>query len=266
VGSVRSAIGGRRQVIVEYVRYRVDEESWPAFEAAWARAAAVLARAVQCVDHELSRSVDEPACAVVRITWTSAEDHLQGFRGGPLFPEFLAEVRPWVDDIEEMRHYARTPVHGAGGSVPSLYDWAGGLTALERLTTVFYDHVRQDPLVGPLFAHMDGDHPRHVALWLSEVLGGPDRYTRERGGYPAMLGHHLGKGITEAQRRRWVELLLDAADETGLPSDPEFRAAFVGYLEWGTRLAVANSRPGADVVRSAPVPRWGWGVAPPWVG
>jgi hypothetical protein len=35
-------------------------------------------------------------------------------------------------------------------------------------------------------------------------------------------------------------------------------------VEWGTRLAVANSRPGAEVVRAAPVPRWGWGVAPPW--
>lgn len=59
---------------------------------------------------------------------------------------------------------------------------------------------------------------------------------------------------------------LDAADAVGLPDDPEFRAAFVGYLEWGTRLARSNSQPGADVVRQAPVPRWGWGVAPPWTG
>ncbi|GAA2083922.1 hypothetical protein GCM10009780_22720 [Actinomadura alba] len=54
---------------------------------------------------------------------------------------------------------------------------------------------------------------------------------------------------------------MDAADETGLPGDPEFRAAFAGYIEWGTRLALANSRPGAHPVRHAPVPRWGWGVA-----
>ncbi len=96
------------------------------------------------------------------------------------------------------------------------------------------------------------------------MFGGPDRYTRERGGYPAMLGHHLGKGITEQQRRRWVALLLDAADATGLPADPEFRAAFVGYLEWGTRLALANSQSDAQPPPHAPVPRWGWGVAPPY--
>jgi excisionase family DNA binding protein len=49
-----------------------------------------------------------------------------------------------------------------------------------------------------------------------------------------------------------------------MPGDPEFRAALVGYLEWGTRLAMHNSQPGADVVHQAPVPRWGWGVAPPY--
>ena len=49
-----------------------------------------------------------------------------------------------------------------------------------------------------------------------------------------------------------------------LPHDPEFRAAFVGYVEWGTRLALANSQLEADVVEHAPVPSWGWGVAPPY--
>src|SRR3954447_26698236 len=121
-------------MIVEYIRYRIAEERQDACLADDGRAAQVLARADQCVDYELSRSVDEPACHVLRITWTSADDHLKGFRGGELFPAFLAAVRPYVGAIEEMRHYERTPVHGAGASVPSLYQWAGGTAALERLT------------------------------------------------------------------------------------------------------------------------------------
>lgn len=96
------------------------------------------------------------------------------------------------------------------------------------------------------------------------MFGGPAEYTSSLGGYEAMLGHHLGRGITERQRRRWVELLKDSADAVSLPADPEFRAAFVGYLEWGSRLAMHNSQPGAGVAAHAPVPRWGWGVAPPW--
>ena len=149
---------------------------------------------------------------------------------------------------------------------PSLYDWAGGSDALHVLCERFYTLVGDDALIGPLFAGMAPDHPSRVATWLGEVFGGPAAYTRDHGGYPAMLRHHIGLAITEPQRRRWVNLLQDAADDVGLPADPEFRAAFVGYLEWGTRLAVENSRPGAAPVLDAPVPRWGWGVAPPYPG
>ena len=49
---------------------------------------------------------------------------------------------------------------------------------------------------------MDPGHPRYVALWLAEVFGGPATYTEQRGGYPHMLNRHLGKAITEPQRRR----------------------------------------------------------------
>ncbi|MET0425330.1 MAG: group II truncated hemoglobin [Actinoplanes sp.] len=149
---------------------------------------------------------------------------------------------------------------------PTLYEWAGGLAALERLTTAFYARVTEDERLAPLFERMHPEHARYVAIWLAEVFGGPPAYTEEHGGYPHMLGKHLGMAITEPQRRRWVELMQDAADEAGLPDDPEFRAAFLGYLEWGTRLARQNSQPGADLVTRAPVPRWGWGVAPPYLG
>jgi hemoglobin len=57
-----------------------------------------------------------------------------------------------------------------------------------------------------------------------------------------------------------MSLLLETADEVGLPSDPEFRSAFVGYLEWGTRLAVINSNVTDNpVTESESMPKWGWG-------
>ena len=150
--------------------------------------------------------------------------------------------------------------------VPTLYEWAGGEPALLRLTEVFYERVRADYVLAPVFAQMPHDHPQHVATWLGEVFGGPARYTEEHGGYPHMLAKHRGRALTEPMRRRWVALICDAADEAELPADPEFRSAFVAYIEWGTRLAVANSQPDASPPPSAPVPRWGWGEAPPYSG
>jgi len=75
-----------------------------------------------------------------------------------------------------------------------------------------------------------------------------------------MISHHLGRKLTEQQRSRWVQLLLASADVVGVPDDPEFRSAFVAYLEWGSRLAVINSAPGVPEPAPAPMPKWGWGV------
>jgi truncated hemoglobin YjbI len=141
------------------------------------------------------------------------------------------------------------------------YAWAGGAEALSRLTNIFYGHVKADPLLGPVFADMTPQHPEWVAQWLGEVFGGPARYTDERGGYAHMLGRHLGRALTEPQRARWVRLLGEAADEVGLPTDPEFRSSFVGYLEWGSRIALANSQAGSKPPQHMPVPRWDWGPA-----
>ena len=142
---------------------------------------------------------------------------------------------------------------------PTLFEWAGGFPALTRMTRVFYSkYVPDDPLIGPLFASMLPDHPERVAAWLGEVFGGPKRYTEQYGGYTRMVHQHLGKALTEAQRSRWVALMGRAADEAGLPQDPEWRAAFVAYLEWGSRLALENSQPGATPPPNMPVPRWWW--------
>lgn len=145
--------------------------------------------------------------------------------------------------------------------VPTLFEWIGGMPRLERLTTRFYERVAQDPMLAPIFAKMGPDHPKHVAHFLAEVLRGPAVYTAERGGHATMLARHLGRKLTHTQRARWVALLLESADEIALPDDPEFRSAFVSYLEWGSRLAVMNSQDGFSPKLDQPMPSWGWGEA-----
>lgn len=153
----------------------------------------------------------------------------------------------------------------AGDDVPSLVDWAGGPEALTRMVNAFYDRVERDDLISPFFpGGVSRTHREHVSAWWVEVFGGPADYTDEFGGYENMLAHHRGLGITPEQRLRFATLMSLAADDAGLPADPEFRAALIGYLEWGTRIALANSQPDAQPMAHAPVPRWGWGVAPPY--
>ena len=146
-------------------------------------------------------------------------------------------------------------------TVPTLYEWLGGAPALEKVLDHFYARVPSDPLIGPLFAGMSPEHVAHVSAFIGEVFGGPKAYSREHGGHAEMLRHHIGKRISEAQRARWMHLLLESADALGVPSDPEFRSAFVAYIEWGTRLAVINSQTGTQVDLSTPMPIWGWGEA-----
>ena len=146
-------------------------------------------------------------------------------------------------------------------AVPSLYEWMGGMPAFEKLTEVFYDRVKDDEVLSSVFRHMSPDDPRHVAHFLAEVLGGPKMYSAENGerAHAGMVSNHLVRMLTEVQRRRWIALLLECADAIGVPDDPEFRSAFVGYLEWGTRLAVLNSRTEVNPIATEPMPRWGWG-------
>jgi CDGSH-type Zn-finger protein/truncated hemoglobin YjbI len=145
---------------------------------------------------------------------------------------------------------------------PTIFEWAGGLPALTRMTRIFYEkYVPEDPLLAPLFANMAPDHPERVAKWLGEVFCGPRHYSEQYGGYPRMVSQHIGKGLTEEKRARWVQLILRSAQEAGLPADPEFRSAFSSYIEWGSRLALENSQPGAKPPQHMPMPHWDWNTA-----
>jgi CDGSH-type Zn-finger protein/truncated hemoglobin YjbI len=155
----------------------------------------------------------------------------------------------------------RDPVRDVDGK-PTVYEWAGGLSALTRMTRIFYEkYVPQDDLLAPLFANMSADHPERVAKWLAEVFCGPRYYSAQYGGYPRMLSQHLGKCLNEEMRARWVSLLQQSAKEAGLPNDAEFASAFQSYIAWGSRLAVENSQSAARPAEHMPMPHWDWMTA-----
>ena len=155
-----------------------------------------------------------------------------------------------------------------GEPVPSLYDWVGGIDRIELLFKRLYERVPSDEILAPVFAQMPATHFRTVAHFVAEVLGGPKYYSGDAvHSHSTMIAKHLSRHLSETQRKQWVWLLLDTADELKMPNDPEFRSALVGYLEWGSRIAVINSANEQNPVGpSAPMPKWGWGeVKGPYV-
>ena len=145
-------------------------------------------------------------------------------------------------------------------TTPTLYEWAGGQAAFEKLTEVFYAKVLKDDLLGDLFRNMSSEHSKYVARFLSEVMGGPKLYTEEsKRSHAHMISRHVGRKLDETQRQRWVQLVLESADEIGLPDDPGFRSALVGYLEWGSRMVIKTSQVSEDQVdQETPMPKWDW--------
>src|SRR3954451_7000644 len=145
-------------------------------------------------------------------------------------------------------------------SAESFYDHVGGEAGLQRLVSTWYPTVLVDPLLGPLFGGGHADPVPHLTALLAEVFGGPRRYTEELGGFAALLAPHRGKQITEAQRQRFIELFLAAADPAGLPGDVRTRDALRGYLEFGTEVAVQNSfaTDDAGLHPCQEIPSWDW--------
>jgi len=149
-------------------------------------------------------------------------------------------------------------------TAPTMFSHAGGDPALRALAKTHYDRCVTDPVLSEVFGtEPHPDHVEHLADWLGEVLGGPDRYTRLHGGHHQLLQRHAGRGITEEQRQRFVEVFLESADAVGLPADRVFRERLREYLEWGTAIARDVSQEAVAPDTHEPVPLWGWGAAGP---
>ena len=148
-------------------------------------------------------------------------------------------------------------------SHPLLFEFAGGEEALHRLEEIFYAGVLRDPLLQPLFGKGKAEHVDHLTAFTAESFGGPDRFSRELG-FAHLIAVHRGLGIKEEQRRRFVELYMDALDVAGLPADPAFRQAVREHVEFGSQVAMQNSNAATDAelhpIRE--VPLWSWPARP----
>ena len=95
---------------VEYIRYKVEHAQREIFLDAYRKASTQLKASTYCLMYEISECEEEAGQFMVRIEWTSTDDHLNGFRKSMEFRAFFTSVKPFFDSIREMRHYRVTEV------------------------------------------------------------------------------------------------------------------------------------------------------------
>jgi quinol monooxygenase YgiN len=95
---------------VEIIRYKIPASEHSSFEKAYTAAGEHLKQSSYCLGFEIIKGEDEPDHYIVIIKWTSKDDHLNGFRKSKIFMPFFNLVKPFYNNIEEMKHYGLTPI------------------------------------------------------------------------------------------------------------------------------------------------------------
>lgn len=121
----------------------------------------------------------------------------------------------------------------------TLFDAVGGEAAVSALANGFYAKVFADPLLVTLFDDRDEDHAGRLAMWFTELLGGPALHSQNRGGFGVVVQHHEGRRITPEQLDRWLTYMLETCEEQGWPDDA--MAVFRPYLQRSARAAAIHS-------------------------
>ena len=115
-------------------------------------------------------------------------------------------------------------------SVPrNFYDDVGGAPVFHKIIGRFYEEVRADPVLRPLYPEEDlGPAEERFLHFLVQYWGGPTTYSDNRG-HPRLRMRHAGWRITSRERDAWLSHMMAAVAQLDLPADE--RSQLVAYLE-----------------------------------
>lgn len=105
----------------------------------------------------------------------------------------------------------------------------GGHETFDRLVRHFYEGVKSDPVLRPMYP----DDDLEGAVWrltafLEQYWGGPGTYSEQRG-HPRLRMRHAEFAVTPDARDRWLQHMSAAVD--ALELSPMDHAELTDYLE-----------------------------------
>lgn len=92
-------------MILEIAEFTAQPGQADAFKAGIARGLAVIRSAPGCVSADCAQSIEQPEEFALFVRWQRLEDHLEGFRTGPLFPAYRQHIAGLFVDAPRVRHY-----------------------------------------------------------------------------------------------------------------------------------------------------------------
>ena len=130
-----------------------------------------------------------------------------------------------------------TAVPPASSPEGSFYDAVGGAGTFSRLVSHFYQGVRDDPVLRPLYPDEDlHEAEQRLRMFLEQYWGGPRTYGEQRG-HPRLRMRHAPFAIGPAERDAWLARMRAAVDTLGLAPDAE--TTLWAYLE-GAAYSLQN--------------------------
>ena len=111
----------------------------------------------------------------------------------------------------------------------NFYEKFGGAPAFEKLVDTFYENVKVNDLLKPMYPDQDfAAAARRLRMFLEQYWGGPHTYSDERG-HPRLRMRHAPFSIGIAERDAWLSCMKPAVDQMKL--DEGLHAELWGYLE-----------------------------------
>jgi heme-degrading monooxygenase HmoA len=92
-------------MILEVAILNVRPGEGVAFEAAFRRAAPILAGTRGYISHELRRCLEHTSRYILLVQWHALEDHTVGFRGSPEYQQWMALLHHFYDPFPTVEHY-----------------------------------------------------------------------------------------------------------------------------------------------------------------
>lgn len=158
---------------------------------------------------------------------------------------FAGQIREhrvtWVAGDADVHNGGVTETQ-ADGDGQTFYDAVGGAETFHKIVSRFYELVREDEVLLPLYPpdELDAAEDR-LRMFLEQYWGGPRTYSDQRG-HPRLRMRHAPFVIGFLERDAWLRCMHTAvASIDSATLDDEHRRELLAYLEMAAQSMVNSA-------------------------